>query len=186
MNRIEHILTCLGEEGGEVAKEVCKALRFGLDDQLTIDPHGPRGTEGPTNRQKIAGEFVDMLGVYQKLVREGVLPDLGLDRLPHNILDQMLRKSDKVESYIGYAKRVGTVNVGTAEAATRFLEAAEGKMACGHQIGDLITSGDPLFTQCGACLAARQERKAPKFERDVMSLPSTESDDLDIGTRHLS
>lgn len=163
MNRTEHILTCLSEEGGEVGKEVSKALRFGLDDQLTMDPNGPRGTEGPTNRQKIAGEFVDMLGVYQKLVKEGVLPDLGLDRLPVDILERMNRKSEKVESYIGYAKRVGTIDIGTSDAALRFLEAADGKMACGHKIGDLLTGasriGGDIITQCGACLAARQTSK---------------------------
>lgn len=30
MTRQEHLLTCVAEEAGEVAKEACKALRFGL------------------------------------------------------------------------------------------------------------------------------------------------------------
>lgn len=53
MNATEHLLVCLAEECGEVAKECSKALRFGLDDQVTLNPYGPRGTEGPTVREKI-------------------------------------------------------------------------------------------------------------------------------------
>ena len=68
------------EEGGEVAKECHKSLRFGLDDQVTMDPHGPRGTTGPSNRAKIRTEFIQMLGVYQMLVKAGVLELMGQGR----------------------------------------------------------------------------------------------------------
>lgn len=109
MNRENHILTCLAEECGEVAKEVHKSLRFGLDDQLTMDPNGPRGTAGPTNRAKIEAEFVDLLGAYQKAVREGIVPDVGLERLPYWVTERMEKKSAKIEAYMGYAARVGAL-----------------------------------------------------------------------------
>lgn len=39
-------------------------------------------------------------------------------------------------------------------AAAKFMEYAEGKLPCGHLIGDLI-GGDGAITKCGACVAAR-------------------------------
>lgn len=109
MNTTEHLLTCLAEEGGEVGKECHKALRFGLDDQVTLDPHGPRGTTGPTNRAKIRMEFIDMLGTYQILVKAGVLEDLGLDTLPYWVTRLMEKKAERVSAYMDYAGRVGAL-----------------------------------------------------------------------------
>lgn len=106
MNRSEHIITTLAEEGGEIGKECHKGLRFGLDDKVTLNPYGPRGTEGPTNREKIAAEFVDLLGVYLMAVREGLLPDVGLDRLPPEIHARMEAKIERVEAFMRYARRV--------------------------------------------------------------------------------
>lgn len=154
MNRTEHILVCIAEEGGEVAKEVSKALRFGLDDQLTLDPHGPRGTEGPTNRAKITTEFIDMLGAYQLAVMEGILPDIGLSRLPADTKHLMTIKAAKIRSYMDYAARVDALS-DVGEVIACFLEASKGRMACGHQIADLISSPGTV-TKCGACLVERQ------------------------------
>ncbi len=156
MNKSEHILTVIGEEGGEVAKEISKALRFGLDDRVTLDPHGPRGTEGPTNREKISAEFIDMLGAYQLAVMEGILPDIGLANLPVNIKEMMKAKANRIRSYMDYAVRVDALtDIETVMAD--FKAAAQGVMACGHQIGDLI--GAPgTITKCGACLASIQAR----------------------------
>lgn len=109
MNRSEHILTCLSEEGIEVAKEISKALRFGLEDKLTLDPDGPRGTTGQSNRDKIRDEFIDMLGAYQKCVSEGIMPDLGLEILDSPIRDRMITKGQRIESYMRHAKRVGSL-----------------------------------------------------------------------------
>lgn len=105
MNKIEHLLECLAEEGGEVAKECHKANRFGLDDQLTVNPYGPRGTEGPTNRQKLIDELNDLLGVARLLVDEGVIPHGWQNE------SAQLRKKDKVRSFMYYAQRVGALQV---------------------------------------------------------------------------
>jgi hypothetical protein len=118
MNRKEHLLTILAEEGGEVAKEISKSLRFGLEDQLTMDPTGPRGSEGPTNREKVTQEFVDMLGAYQLAVRDGLLPDIGLTNLPQTILDQMETKARKIEAFLIYSQRVGTLQTYHTEDAS--------------------------------------------------------------------
>jgi len=106
MNKTEHILTCLAEECGEVAKECHKALRFGLDDQVTLDPSGPRGTEGPTNRDKIVTEFIDLLGVYQMAVEEGILPDIFCSSPSFTVKGLMAAKADRVRAYMKYAQRI--------------------------------------------------------------------------------
>lgn len=106
MNTTEHLLVCLAEECGEVAKECSKALRFGLDDQLTLNPDGPRGTEGPTNREKIIAELNDLCGVVRMLEQHGVLP--------RNCLTDTTaqeNKAIKVTRYMRYAVRVGTLEV---------------------------------------------------------------------------
>lgn len=103
MDTTEHLLTCLAEECGEVAKEVHKALRFGLDDKLTRDPDGPRGTEGPTNLEKIASELNDLLGVVRLLEDERILPPLWCDT------EQQIRKTHKVRKFMRYAAKVGAL-----------------------------------------------------------------------------
>ena len=109
MNRTEHLLTCLAEECTEVAKECCKALRFGLDDQITLDPNGPRGTEGPTNREKIVDEVRDLIGVLHLLVQEGELPDIGLSARCGGLQVRIKHKGKRVEDYMRYAQRVGAL-----------------------------------------------------------------------------
>lgn len=109
MNATEHLLACLAEECGEVAKEVSKSLRFGLDDKVTMDPHGPRGTEGPDNRRKIADEMVDLLAVYQMCVSARILPDLGISTTHTEVIRRVVKKQKKVEAYMDYARRVGSL-----------------------------------------------------------------------------
>lgn len=101
MNYLEHLLTCASEECGEVSKEIHKALRFGLDDQLTLDPNGPRGTEGPTVRDKIVEELNDLMGVIRMLENCGALPMDWQDA------ERQSRKAIKVAAFMGYARRFG-------------------------------------------------------------------------------
>jgi len=44
------------------------------------------------------------------------------------------------------------------DAVHKFNEYAAGKLACGHQIGDLIYSPDSI-TKCGACVQAYNARR---------------------------
>lgn len=106
MNITEHLLACLAEECGEVAKECMKSLRFGLDDQVTLDPSGPRGTEGPTNREKIVEELNDLMAVVKQLVAQGIIPEDWQDARREE------RKQERVFRYMQYAHRVGALDPG--------------------------------------------------------------------------
>lgn len=59
---IENLMTCLMEEVAEVAKAMSKAKRFGLED------HPPE--KSLTNREMIALEIGDVMGVLQIIQRE--------------------------------------------------------------------------------------------------------------------
>lgn len=103
MNYTEHLLTVAAEECGEVAKEIHKALRFGLDDKVTLDPFGPRGTTGPTNREKIVEELNDLMGVINMLIASGSLPHDWQDAARQD------RKRLKVSACMEYARKVGAL-----------------------------------------------------------------------------
>ena len=128
MTENEHLLTVLGEEGGEVAKEVSKTLRFGLDDKLTLDPDGPRGTEGPTNREKIVNELNDLLGVARMLVARGVLPENWQSE------QRQQRKIDRVTAYMRYAQRVGALELPSEEMTAAALVAMFGPALIGAHV----------------------------------------------------
>jgi NTP pyrophosphatase (non-canonical NTP hydrolase) len=96
----------LAEECAEVAQASSKALRFGLDDKLTLDPAGPRGTEGPTNQEKIVSELNDLLGIVEMLVQRDILPVDWQDAAKQRA------KADKVARYMEYATRVGALKRG--------------------------------------------------------------------------
>lgn len=124
MNSNEHIITVLAEEGGEVAKECSKALRFGLDDKLTIDPNGPRGTDGPTNAEKIGAEFVDMLAIYLLAAKEGLVPKIAISIKCDDLMERIMKKQTKVRAYMGYAARVGALENSDYPTAVRVSEPA--------------------------------------------------------------
>ena len=96
MNRREHLLTTLSEECAEVAKEVSKALRFGLDD------HQPGQPETETNRKKLTEELNDLIAIAEMLYDESYIDDF-LD------IDKMETKKKKVEKYLKYSKNKGTL-----------------------------------------------------------------------------
>lgn len=95
MNTIEHLLTCLGEEGGEVTNAACKALRFGLDDE---PPGG-----GLRNHEYIVKEVNDLLGVVELLQEHGV----GLTGIGSR--EDIDAKKAKVHKFMKYAIERGTL-----------------------------------------------------------------------------
>ncbi|QNG62671.1 hypothetical protein B1VFA_153 [Rhizobium phage B1VFA] len=96
MNRREHLLTILGEEGVEVSQRCSKALRFGLDE---IQP----GQE-LTNAQRIRGEYLDMVAVMEMLIEESLIAPIdGHD------LQAIRAKKAKVEKFLAYSRDCGTL-----------------------------------------------------------------------------
>lgn len=93
LTRHQLILTQLSEECGEVVKNVSKAIRFGPDEVY------PK--IGLSNAERITQEMEDLIGVFDMLVEEGVLPPVN----PKNSYN----KRFKVEEYIGYSKKLGIV-----------------------------------------------------------------------------
>lgn len=95
MNRIEHLLTILGEECAEVAVRCSKAKRFGLQE---VQPQQPF-----TNAERIMIEVNDLYGILKMLNDEGILvaePD------PFAIA----RKIEKVEKFLLYSQQCGTLD----------------------------------------------------------------------------
>jgi hypothetical protein len=92
MNRIEHLLVIFAEECSEVAQEVSKALRFGVNEQRDL----------PTsNLQRIEKEFSQLLAMREMLDNEGVY--IGID------YEVIRDKKAKVEEYLLYSKECGTL-----------------------------------------------------------------------------
>ncbi len=92
MNRLEHLLIIFAEESAEIVQDVAKALRFGLDEGRDIDC---------TNAQRIKKEFNQLLAVADMLTTEGV--DLRDDP------EIQQAKKDKVEEYLKYSEKCGTL-----------------------------------------------------------------------------
>ncbi len=63
MNAKEYLITCAMEECAELAKELAKANRFGLDNRYPVD--------GPSASEKIAREFADLTAVVRMLEDHG-------------------------------------------------------------------------------------------------------------------
>lgn len=68
MNAKEHILVCLGEEGAEVAQDVSKCLRFGINDVNFLN------LSGPNNWQRLVNELNDLLAVADLAAEHGIIP----------------------------------------------------------------------------------------------------------------
>lgn len=98
MNTTEHLLTCLGEEGSEISKDVSKSLRFGLDDRNVLDP------TGPTNRERLILELNDLLGVAGLLVDLGIIPPDWTDS------EKQIAKQRKVRHFMAYAAMTGALS----------------------------------------------------------------------------
>lgn len=97
MNETEHLLTCLGEEGCEIAQDVAKALRFGLEDRNVLNP------TGPTNRERLVVELNDLMGVLEMLEERGIIPTPWYSR------KLILEKKAKVAKFMEYARGTGAL-----------------------------------------------------------------------------
>jgi len=97
MTIIEHLLTCLAEECGEVAKPTHKALRFGLDDR------DPKRRKAPTNREEIILEANDFMTIMEILVERGVIPE------DWECEERKAAKRKKVDEFLRYAYEAGTL-----------------------------------------------------------------------------
>lgn len=99
MNRAEHILTCVGEEGCEVGKCIAKALRFGLEDRELGQPDD--------NAERVRFEVYDLIGAYIFAADEGLLPPLHLD--PDIISSIAATKRAKIEKFMAIAIEQGVL-----------------------------------------------------------------------------
>lgn len=96
MNEQEHILVCLMEECVEIAKDVSKSLRFGLEDRNVLNP------TGPTNRERLIDELHDLSGVLEMLSDRGIIPDQR-DEV------KIQAKKRKVNEFMIYARNHGAL-----------------------------------------------------------------------------
>lgn len=94
MTENEHRLNLLAEECIEVAHQVHKALRFGLDH---TDPK-----QDLTNREIITVEYHDILAVLNMLEIFGIL-NLKIDP------NRLKIKKEKIEEFIRLSKHLGTI-----------------------------------------------------------------------------
>lgn len=98
MNIKEHLLVCLMEEAAEVAKDVSKSLRFGMEDRNILNP------TGPTNRERLIEELNDFMAVIAMLTEYEVLPADWLD------VKKGRAKHQKLLKFMGYAMSNGTLH----------------------------------------------------------------------------
>lgn len=105
MNLTEHLLTCLGEEGAEIAQDTSKSTRFGLADVNFLKP------DGPDNRHRLIAELNDLLAVAEMLVATGDLPP------DWQSAEMKAAKKAKVIRCMEYAHAVGALD----DEARKFL-----------------------------------------------------------------
>jgi NTP pyrophosphatase (non-canonical NTP hydrolase) len=105
----DHMLFVLAEECAEVAKEGCKAGRFGLDDR------NPLLAEAAPQRAMIRHELADLLAVVEMMV------ELRMIENPMELRAEMQEKKRKVLRYLGYARDAGALSVGQAARAEEII-----------------------------------------------------------------
>lgn len=101
MNAVEHLLTCLGEEGAEIAQDCSKCNRFGLKDRNVLNP------TGATNRDRLVVEMNQLFAVAEMLVDVGALPADWFDSFYARAARKL--KKDKVLEIMDYARKVGAL-----------------------------------------------------------------------------
>lgn len=88
----DHIIACVGEEGGEISQVVGKAMRFGLFD---INPK-----TNNTNWRELILETHDLIAVVEMLHEHETGEPLRIDR---TLIDA---KKERVLKYMEYARSV--------------------------------------------------------------------------------
>lgn len=97
MNKQEYLLNKLSQECIEVAKEISKALEFGLEDVYESKTH-------KSNKQRIESELNDLMGVLQLMVKVNMLDNLAIFN-PVGILE----KVKKINKYMKYSRKTGAL-----------------------------------------------------------------------------
>lgn len=92
MNKIEYLLTCAAEEGGEISQAAAKCARFGLDDTHPKNENVP-------NIKLFIKEVNDLLGVVE-LLQECEIPEL----LELGNRKDIEAKKEKVRHWMGYSR----------------------------------------------------------------------------------
>jgi hypothetical protein len=97
LNEHAHVLVCIAEEGGEVGKEACKALRFSIEDTNYLFPGSPN------QRAKLVDELNDLMGAIRLAVQIGIIPADWQDS------ERQEAKVKKIRAHFGYARDTGAL-----------------------------------------------------------------------------
>ncbi len=92
LDNTSYLLVCAMEECAEVQQSISKTLRFGLEDFYK---------EAPTNQERIALEWIDLIAIMEELISAGVLI------LPNNADELIQRKKGKIAQFMEYSKERG-------------------------------------------------------------------------------
>ncbi len=98
--KIEHLLTKLGEEAGEVVQSVAKSLIFGLQD------HDPGDPDQTPNYEKLDREINDLVGVAWYLQHELQFTDTKIELSP----SAQMAKWAKIDKWMLHAYEQGTLD----------------------------------------------------------------------------
>lgn len=145
MNTKEHLLACLGEEGSEIAQDVSKCLRFGLEDRNVLNP------SGPTNRERLIAEMNDFLGVAKLLVEFGIIPANWQSE------EQQIAKKWKVRTFMTYAVTVGALRF--EDRSCRRCGCTESNACFKSHKNQMVTCSWAEIDLCTFCLKPAERRR---------------------------
>jgi hypothetical protein len=94
INKSLYLLILIIEECAEVIQEVCKAIRFGLDEV--------RPSQELTNGQRINYEINDLACVIDLAAKEKIINQTIY-------FDMRARKEEKVRKYMNYSRDIGVL-----------------------------------------------------------------------------